>query len=78
MYQDTCILVSSYSWEVRTVANKSRADYFKERRKERDTKAFYVEVERAKLEKLENKLSAERRTKKDWLNEKINEELGEK
>ena len=41
-------------------------------------KAFYVEVERAKLERLENKLSTESRTKKDWLNEKIDEELEEK
>lgn len=78
MYQDTDIIVSSYKKGVRTVANKSRADYFKERRKEKDTKAFYVEVERAKLEKLENKLLAESRTKKDWLNEKIDEELEEK
>lgn len=63
---------------VRTVANKSRADYFKERRKEKDTKAFYVEVERSKMEKLESKLSQNNRTKKEWLNEKIDEELGEK
>lgn len=78
MYQDTYIIVSSYRKGVRTVANKSRADYFKERRKEKDTKAFYVEVERAKLERLENKLSTQSRTKKDWLNEKIDEELEEK
>lgn len=63
---------------MRTVANKSRADYFKERRKEKDTKAFYVEVERDKMEKLEKKLSQENRTKKEWLNEKISEELEKK
>lgn len=63
---------------VRTVASKSRADYFKERRKEKDTKAFYVEVERSKMEKLEGKLSQSNKTKKEWLNEKIDEELEEK
>ncbi len=63
---------------MRTVAQKSRADYFKERRKEKDTKAFYVEVKRDMLEKLENKLSQKNKTKKEWLNEKINEELEEK
>lgn len=78
MYQDTYIIVSSYKKGVRKVASASRADYFKERRKEKNTKAFYVEVERDKMEKLEKKLSQENRTKKEWLNEKINEELEEK
>lgn len=59
------------------VADKSRADYFKERRKEKDTKAFYVEVEREKLEKFERVISEKQKTKKQWLNEKIDEELGE-
>ena len=59
------------------VANKSRADYFKERRKQSDTKAFYVEVDRKKLEALEGKLSQKGRTKKEWLNEKIDSELNE-
>lgn len=63
---------------MRNVANKSRADYFKERRKSKDTKAFYVEVNREKLEKLESKLSKENLTKKDWLDGKIDEELNEK
>ncbi len=49
------------------VADKSRADYFRERRKQKETKAFYVE----------GKLSKERKTKKEWLNEKIDEELKE-
>lgn len=78
MYQDTYIIVSSYKKGVRAVANKSRADYFKERRKGKNTKAFYVEVERDKMEKLEKKLSQENRTKKEWLNEKISEELEKK
>ena len=59
------------------VANKSRADYFKERRKQSDTKAFYVEVDRRKLEALEGKLSQKGKTKKEWLNEKIDSELNE-
>lgn len=52
---------------------KSRAEYFKERRKA--TKAFYVEIESEKMERLESKLSDEKKTKKEWLNEKIDEEL---
>ena len=49
------------------VADKSRADYFRERRKQKETKAFYVEVDKKKLENLEGKLSKERKTKKEWL-----------
>ena len=59
------------------VADKSRADYFRERRKQKETKAFYVEVDKKKLENLEGKLSKERKTKKEWLNEKIDEELNQ-
>lgn len=51
----------------------SRADYFKERRKTR--KDFGVLVDRAKLEKLEEKLKSQNTTKTAWLNEKIDEEL---
>lgn len=50
----------------------SRADYFKERRKER--KAFYVEISKEKMEKLENILISKQTTKKDWLEKKIEEE----
>ncbi len=77
LYQDTYILVSSYNKEVREVASKSRANYFKERRKQSDTKAFYVEVDKKKLETLEGKLSERGQTKKEWLNEKIDKELEE-
>lgn len=77
MYQDTYILVSSYNKEVREIAGKSRANYFKERRKQSDTKAFYVEVDKKKLETLEGKLSERGQTKKEWLNEKIDKELEE-
>lgn len=47
----------------------------KERRK--TTRNFSVEVDREKFDRLENKLSEKNTTKKEWLNEKIDEELGE-
>ena len=56
------------------MAPESRAEYFKERRKK--FKSFTVEVERVKMERLEKKLSDENRSKAEWLNEKIDEELG--
>lgn len=55
------------------MAEKSRADYFRKRRK--NTKSFYVEIEKDKMDKLEIKLSNKNQTKKEWLNEKIDEEL---
>lgn len=54
---------------------ESRADYFKERRSK--FKSFTVEVEREKMERFEKKLSEEHITKAEWLNRKINEEIGE-
>lgn len=54
---------------------ESRANYFKERRSK--FKSFTVEVEREKMERFEKKLSEERTTKAEWLNRKINEEIGE-
>ncbi len=59
--------------EVRIIAEKSRADYFKERRKK--TKAFNVEIEKGKMEEFEKILSEQKKTKKQWLDEKISEEL---
>lgn len=53
---------------------KSRAGYFKERRKA--TKTFYAEIESAKMEQFELLLAGKNKTKKEWLNEKIDEELG--
>lgn len=52
---------------------ESRAEYFKERRKA--TKTFYVEVPSEKMDKLQKKLSDAHKTKKEWLCEKIDEEL---
>lgn len=60
--------------EVSTIADKSRAEYMKSRRESRKT--FSVVLEREKLEKFEDKLQKQKRTKTDWLNEKIDEELG--
>ena len=45
----------------------------KNRRK--STKAFYVELEIEKMENLESHLQEQNKTKKQWLNEKIDEEL---
>lgn len=47
----------------------------KERRK--TTRNFSVEVDRDKFDKLESKLSEKNTTKKEWLNQKIDEELKE-
>lgn len=41
-------------------------------------KNFSVLVDREKVEKLENKLNSENKTKSAWLEEKIDEELKEK
>lgn len=61
--------------EVRKIPPKSRADYFRERRKK--TSAFYAEVDTEKLEKLDEKLTAQNKSKKQWLDEKIDQELKE-
>lgn len=54
--------------------DKSRADYFKERRK--TIGQFSVSVPREKLEALDRKLREQDKTKTTWLNEKIDEEIG--
>lgn len=53
---------------------ESRAEYMKERRKK--IGQFSVSVAREKLEALDEKLDAQGKTKTQWLNEKIDEELG--
>ena len=57
------------------MAQESRAEYFKERRSK--YKSFTVEVERSKMERFEEALSEQNITKAEWLNKKINEEIGE-
>ncbi len=59
--------------EVRIIAEKSRADYMKARRM--TTKTFSVAVNKDKMLRFEKKLTEQNRTKSDWLNEKIDEEL---
>ncbi len=57
------------------IAPESRADYMKERRKK--TRNFSVELDRDKFDKLEKKLSEKGVTKKQWFNDKVDEEIGE-
>ena len=59
--------------EVVKIAPESRADYFRERRIK--LRNFSVEIPREKFEKLEEKLSEKGKTKTQWLNEKIDEEI---
>lgn len=56
------------------LAEKSRAEYFRQRRK--TMKQFNVMLKREKVEALEIKLKAIGKTKAEWLNEKVDEELG--
>lgn len=58
------------------MADKSRADYFKERRK--TIGQFSVSVQREKLDALTETLKKQNKTKTQWLNEKIDEEIGKK
>jgi len=52
---------------------KSRADYFKERRKK--LKTFSVNIDKELAERLECKLEERNKTKTSWLIEKIKEEI---
>ena len=55
------------------IAPESRADYMKSRRER--FKAFHVEVERERMEALEQTLFEKKQTKKEWLESKIDEEI---
>ena len=55
------------------ILQKSRAEYFKERRKK--LKDFGVLIEREKLEEFEKQLKQKNITKTKWLNDKIDTEL---
>lgn len=59
--------------EVREIAEKSRADYMKARREVKKT--FSVSVDKEKMLAFESKLAEQDKTKAEWLNEKIDEEL---
>lgn len=56
------------------MAQESRAEYMKDRRA--NFKAFHVEVEKERMKLLEDRLDQQGKTKKQWLDEKIDEELG--
>lgn len=58
------------------VANKSRAEYFRERRK--TMKQFNVMLKREKIEALEEKIKQQGKTKVEWFEEVVDRELGEK
>lgn len=55
------------------MSRESRAEYFRKRRE--TIGQFSVPVERKKLEALTEKLNQQKKTKTQWLNEKIDEEL---
>lgn len=74
MLRVTDIIIVTRNKEVDIIADKSRAEYMKSRRESRKT--FSVVLDREKLEKFERKLLEQNRTKTQWLNEKIDEELG--
>lgn len=59
--------------EVVKIAPKSRSDYMKQRREK--TRNFSVELDREKFEKLEEKLFEKGMTKKEWLDNKVDEEI---
>ncbi len=56
------------------VAKRNTSEYFKERRK--TIGQFNISVSREKLNALEEKLKEKGKTKTQWLNEKIDEEIG--
>lgn len=52
---------------------KSRTDYFKKYRNSK--KYFSVLLKKEKIEKLEKRLEEQNKTKAEWLNEKVDEEI---
>ena len=57
------------------MANKSRAEYYRKRRE--TIGQFSVPLSREKLNALTEKLKEQNKTKTQWLNEKVDEELGQ-
>ncbi|EGT3639866.1 TPA: hypothetical protein OUL43_003569 [Clostridioides difficile] len=70
------INVTSYRKEANKIATKSRAEYMKNRRK--DKRGFSVLLDKEKLDKFDEVLEEKNLTKKEWLEEKIDEELEQK
>lgn len=52
---------------------ESRAEYFRERRKDKKNLSAYIDREKA--EKLENKLKAQNLSKREWLDQIVDDEL---
>lgn len=59
---------------MKNIAEKSRADYFRERRK--TMKQFNVMLKKEKIEALEEVIRKQGKTKVEWFEEKVDEELG--
>lgn len=57
------------------MANKSRAEYFRERRK--TMKQFNVMLKKEKIEALEEKIKSKGKTKVEWFEEVVDKELSE-
>lgn len=57
------------------MAEKSRAEYFRERRK--TMKQFNVMLKREKIEALEEKIKSKGKTKVEWFENVVDKELGE-
>lgn len=72
-YRDTIIIYLDTEREVLKIEKKSRAEYFKERRKDR--KDFNVLIPKEKYEAIDKKLKEQNKTKTKWLIEKIDEEI---
>ncbi len=54
------------------IENKSRAEYFRKRRKELGS--FSVLIDKGRLDKIENILKERKKSKTQWLKDKIDEE----
>ena len=68
------MLVCCYSYRGGVpILAKSRAEYFKERRK--TISQFNISLPKEKLKQLEEKLEEKKQTKTAWLTEKIDDEL---
>ena len=57
------------------MSSKSRAEYYRKRRE--TIGQFSVPLSREKLKALTEKLKEKNKTKTQWLNEKVDEELGQ-
>lgn len=58
------------------IANKSRAEYFRERRKQKKQLVFMLDNDKA--EKLDEKIKEKNMTRSAWFRQKVDEEIGEK